>query len=160
MEIRPILEGIGQAWPGLRLKVICDRFPSLRHLPVLPCPWNEAREAVDVATADIGISWVPDDLWSRGKCSLKVLQYMAAGLPVIANPVGVHRDLVRHGDTGLLAESPNEWFEAVARLARDPALRRRLGQAGRRRVEKDFSVAAGAARWVGLLRRLAERRAA
>ena len=104
-----------------------------------------------MAAADVGISWVPDDLWSRGKCGLKVLQYMAAGLPVVANPVGVQADLVRHGETGFLARTPAEWVEALRRLGADPELRCRLGAAGRRRVEAEFSVEAGAARWLTLL---------
>jgi glycosyltransferase involved in cell wall biosynthesis len=157
---RPLLEGLGKAVPGLRLKLVCDRFLSLDHLPVLPCPWSEEAEAAAIAAADVGVSWVPDDLWSRGKCGLKVLQYMAAGLPVVANPVGVHTEMVRPGVTGFLAETRREWQEAVRRLAGDPALRRRLGQAGRRLVEQEYSVAAGARHWLRLLDRLHRRRQA
>jgi glycosyltransferase involved in cell wall biosynthesis len=149
--IRPLLEEIGRRCPGLCLKLICDRFLELQRLPVRACPWSEAGEATELAAADIGISWVPDDPWSRGKCGLKVLQYMAAGLPVVANPVGVQAELVRHGETGFLVETPEGWAAALGRLARDPALRRRFGAAGRRRLEKEYSVAAGAARWVTLL---------
>jgi glycosyltransferase involved in cell wall biosynthesis len=152
--VAPLLEELGQRIPGLRLKLLCDRSLSLRHLPVRFRPWSEAAEAAELAGADIGISWVPDDLWSRGKCGLKVLQYMAAGLPVVANPVGVHVEMVSHGATGFLAETPAQWVEAVGRLARDPGLRRRLGRAGRRRVESAYSVAAGADRWLALLERL------
>jgi glycosyltransferase involved in cell wall biosynthesis len=150
-SIRPLLEHLGERLPGLRLHLICDRFLHLQHLPVQPCPWSEATEAGDLAAADIGMSWVPDDLWSRGKCGLKVLQYMAAGLPVVANPVGVQAELVRPEETGLLADSPEEWVRAVGRLAADPALRQRLGEAGRRLVEREYSVASGAARWIALL---------
>src|SRR6185437_3790236 len=91
--ITPLLEEIGQSLPGLRLKLICDRFLELRGLAVRPCPWTESGEAAEIAGADIGISWIPDDLWSRGKCGLKVLQYMAAGLPVVCNPIGVHGEM-------------------------------------------------------------------
>lgn len=155
--IRPLLDDVGQRVPGLRLKLICDRFFSLTHLPVIECPWSEEREAAEIAAADIGISWVPDDLWSRGKCGLKVLQYMAAGLPVVANPVGVQAEMVRPGETGFLAETPGQWAEAIRLLAQDPDLRRRMGQAGRRLIETDFSVAAGAQRWITLLNRLQQR---
>jgi glycosyltransferase involved in cell wall biosynthesis len=151
---RPLLERLGQHRPGLRLKLICDRFLSLRHLPVVPCVWSEPGEAEALAAADIGISWVPDDLWSRGKCGLKVLQYMAAGLPVVANPVGVQAGLVRHGKTGFLAETPDQWLEAMCRLAHDPDLRRRMGRAGRGLVEKSYCRAEGASRWLAVLDRL------
>jgi glycosyltransferase involved in cell wall biosynthesis len=147
----PLLEQVGREVPGARLKLVSDRFLRLDHLPVIERPWGEAGEAGDIAAADVGISWVPDDLWSRGKCGLKVLQYMAAGLPVVANPVGVQAEMVRHGESGFLARTPAEWVAALRQLAADPDLRRRMGAAGRRRVEAEFSVETGAARWVGLL---------
>lgn len=153
-RIGPLLDRLGRRLPELTLKVICDRFPRLRDLPVRECPWNERDEARELAAADIGISWLPDDLWSRGKCTLKVLQYMAAGLPVIANPVGVHGHLVEHGRTGFLVTTPQQWVEAVRHLAADPALRRRMGEAGRRRVEAEFDVPVGAAGWISLLDRM------
>ncbi len=158
-QVRPLLEEIGKSVPGARLKLVCDRFLSLRSLPVVECPWSEAGEAEAIATADVGISWVPDDLWSRGKCGLKVLQYMAAGLPVVTNPVGVHREMVVPGENGYLAESPPEWVEALTRLSWDVALRQRLGQAGRARLEAEYSVEVGAARWLEVLSRLEQRAA-
>lgn len=152
--IAPLLNELGRSVPGLSLKVICDRFTSLAHLPVIPCPWSEATEAAELAAADVGVAWVPDDDWSRGKCGLKVLQYMAAGLPVVANPVGVHTEMVEDGRTGFLASTPAEWVDRVRRLAADPDLRRRLGGAGRAVVEERYSVAAGAAKWLEVLERL------
>jgi glycosyltransferase involved in cell wall biosynthesis len=149
--IRPMLEDLGQAWPGLRLKLICDRYFNLETMPVVHCRWSVVTEADELGRADIGLSWVPNDPWSQGKCGLKVLQYMAAGLPVIANPVGVQAEIVRHDETGFLATTPGEWSQAVGRLMHDPALRRCMGEAGRRRVEKEYSVATGAATLVKVL---------
>src|SRR5207244_2721992 len=94
---------IGRRCPGVVLKLICDKGLSLTHLPVELCSWSETTEATALAAADIGVSWLPDDAWSKGKCGLKVLQYMAAGLPVVANAVGVQTTLIRHGETGFLA---------------------------------------------------------
>src|SRR5205823_14020483 len=128
-RIAPTLEAVGAAIPAMSLKLICDRSLKLVHLPVELCPWSELTEAVELAAADIGIAGMPEDDWSRGKCGLKVLQYMAAGLPVIANPVGVHRNMVRHGENGLLAATDEEWIAAVRTLAGDPTLRRRMGRA-------------------------------
>ena len=133
------------------MKLICDRFLEFENLSVIRCPWSEKTEAEDLESADIGISWVPDDPWSRGKCGLKVLQYMAAGLPVVANPVGVQAEMVRHGETGFLCGSPDEWSAAIGRLSHDPLLRKRMGKAGRKRVESGFSVGVGATVWTNLL---------
>jgi glycosyltransferase involved in cell wall biosynthesis len=152
--IQPILERIGETNPRVRLKLICDRFLNLHHLPVIASLWSEATEAAELAGADIGISWIPDDPWSRGKCGLKMLQFMAAGLPVVANPVGVQCSMVRHNETGFLASTEDEWVEAVRLLAADPDLRRRMGAAGRRIVEERFSVPAGIQLWLALLRQI------
>ncbi|MDB5313208.1 MAG: mshA 8 [Gemmataceae bacterium] len=154
-QFAPTLSAIGKAVPGTRLKLICDRFIDVPHLPVDRCPWDEATEPVELAAASVGIAWVPDDPWSRGKCGLKVLQYQAAGLPVVANPVGVQTDFVRHGETGFRATTTDEWVTAVRRLAGDAEMGWRLGAAGRRQVEEEYSVAVGAARWVAALDRLA-----
>ncbi len=156
-KIAPLLEELGRTLPNLRLKLICDRFPRFQHLKVVPCQWTAATEAAELGIADIGISWIPDDLWSRGKCGLKVLQYMAAGLPVVANPVGVHPEMVQHGETGFLADTPAAWTAAIRALAADPSLRRRFGDAGRRRLESLYGVRAGANAWLAVLDSLDQR---
>ena len=65
---RPLFEALGQAIPNLRFKVICNRFPKYDHLPVDEVPWSVLTEAAELASADIGVGWVPDDPWSHGKC--------------------------------------------------------------------------------------------
>lgn len=153
-RIRATLDQVGKAIPALELKVICDRSLTLSHLPVQFCPWQEATEAAELADADIGISWLPDDGWSAGKCGLKLLQYMAAGLPVVANPVGLQAQLVRHGETGFLVNTPDDWENAARLLVADPDLRRRMGQAGRRLVEELYHVSLGEREWAKALRAL------
>ena len=151
----PTLSAIGRAVPGTRLKLICDRFAEFPDLTVERCVWDESTEASEIVSADVGIGWVPDDPWSRGKCGLKVLQYHAAGLPVIANAVGVQADFVRDGETGFRAATTDEWVNAVRALASDPALRARLGAAGRKQVEERYSVGAGGKLWVEAVARFA-----
>lgn len=136
----PMLAAAAEQLPGLELRVICNRFPTLGGVVVVPRQWSQATETAEVADADIGLSWLPDDTWSLGKCGLKVLQYMAAGLPVVANPVGMNREMVLHGETGFLAATREEWITAITRLASDPDLRRRMGTAGRTFVERHYSV--------------------
>ncbi|MGE0607147.1 MAG: glycosyltransferase family 4 protein [Pirellulales bacterium] len=145
------LAAAAERLPGLELRVICNRFPELRGISVVPRQWSMAGEAFELADADIGISWLPDDAWSQGKCGLKVLQYMAAGLPVIANPVGMNKEMVVHGKTGFLAATPAEWAEAAARLSQDLDLRRRMGAAGRETVSQLFSVERWAPRFAALI---------
>lgn len=124
----------------LRLKVVCDVFPDFPPLPVERTAWSEETEAADIASMDLGIMPLTDDEWSRGKCGLKALQYMAAGVPVVATPVGINADIVEDGVNGFWARSPEEWVERVLCLAADPGLRRRMGLAGRRTVEARYSL--------------------
>jgi glycosyltransferase involved in cell wall biosynthesis len=142
-----LFEAIGRYVPGVQLKVICDSFPTFERLPVMPVYWSESTEAHELAGADIGVSWLPDDLWSRGKCGLKILQYMAAGLPVVTNAIGVHSDMVEHGRSGFLVETKSDWIEAISALAADPELRRAMGRHGRQIVEERFSIS----RWATVL---------
>ncbi|MDZ4780117.1 MAG: glycosyltransferase [Planctomycetia bacterium] len=135
------LAAAADAIPGLGLRVICDRFPKLAGLPIRAVQWSRGSEATNIAAADIGINWLPDDPWSQGKCGLKVLQYMSAGLPVVGNPVGMNREMIVPGETGFLASTPEEWSEAVRQLAYCAALRRRMGAAARALVNARYSVA-------------------
>lgn len=153
VRFRDTLEQIGQSVPGVRLKLICDRPLTLQHLPVDFVPWCATTEAAALGGADIGISWLPADDWSRGKCGLKVLQYQAAGLPVVANPVGVQAEMVRTGQTGYLVQSGEEWVEAIRVLGRDGKLRRRMGRVGRRQVEQHYSVTVASQQWLNALAR-------
>lgn len=147
----PMLAAADHRLPGLELRVICNQFPRLESPRVVPRQWSMATEAAELADADVGISWLPDDPWSLGKCGLKVLQYMAAGLPVVANPVGMNREMVLDRKTGFLAETAEEWTQAIETLANNPDLRREMGQRGRQLVEKHYSVARWAPRFASLI---------
>ena len=153
-RFRHVLEAIGQSVPGVRLRLICDSFLQLDNLAIEACPWDAATEGERIAECDVGISWVPDDPWSRGKCGLKILQYQAAGLPVVTNPVGVHTDMVSHHKNGLLATEPEEWINAVRHLAAYPVTLKTYGDAAHEQVREKYSIPAGALLWISELQRL------
>jgi glycosyltransferase involved in cell wall biosynthesis len=146
-----MLERIGREVPNSRLRVIADRFPRFEALGVIGVEWSETSEVKELGRGDVGIAWVPDDLWSRGKCGLKVLQYMASGLPVLANPVGVHGEMVLHGETGILAETEDEWVDAARWMASDGERRREMGRLGCARVLERYSVNAWSREWVSTI---------
>ncbi len=129
--------------PGTRLRVIgAGDAPLVPGLEVEARTWAEATEVKDLRTADVGLAPLPDDPWTRGKCGLRLLQYLAASLPAVASPVGVQSGIVRDRETGRLAASEDEWAAALGDLLGDPEARRRLGAAGRALVEERYSVAA------------------
>jgi glycosyltransferase involved in cell wall biosynthesis len=103
-------------------------------------PWSEDTEVRAIQDMDIGVMPLSDTPWARGKCGYKLIQYMACGLPVVASPVGVNREIVEHGVNGFLAETDAEWRSAIETLLADAELRRRMGASGRRKVERQYSL--------------------
>jgi hypothetical protein len=128
--------------------VIADRFPRFQSLPVIERIWSEQTEASDIAEGDAGLAFMPDDVWSQGKCGLKILQYFAAAKPVVANPVGIHREMVIPGANGWLAELRDDWTGVINRLRSDKSERIAMGLAGRELATRAFSVQTWANRWV------------
>jgi len=116
-------------------------------------PWNRESEKDLLASFDIGIMPLPDGEWTRGKCGYKLLQYFAAGVPAIASPVGVNRDIV--GDErGILASSGDEWFEALELLVADAETRQEMGWNARQFVEAKYSYRYWAPHLAGMLKSL------
>jgi glycosyltransferase involved in cell wall biosynthesis len=104
--------------------------------------WSESAEVALLSECDCMLAPLGDGEFQRGKCGFKVIQGMAAALPVIASPVGVISEIIRHGENGFLAENSDECYQYLCALRRDPALRRRLGESARRTVEEFYSVSA------------------
>src|SRR5438105_7407095 len=114
------------------------RNPGVRRLEVREFALE--REQSDLEGFDIGILPEPDDDWTRGKGGYKALLYMAVGIPVVASRVGVNTDIVSDAETGFCVSTTEEWIAALRRLVADPALRERMGAAGRARVTERYSI--------------------
>ncbi len=115
-------------------------------------PWNEESQVASIQSFDVGIMPLPDTPFERGKCGYKLIQYMACGLPVIASPVGVNTRIIDQEKTGFLASSDQEWADSILALSKDPGLRSRLGNAGRQKVEREYSLQVTAPRLLNILR--------
>ena len=139
VQALPALEILAQRHPQLRLKIIADFDLETRHLVTLPVAWSEETEARELAASHIGIAPMPDNPWTRGKCALKVLQYMAAGLPVVASPAGVNADVVTDAENGYLSVTEDDWVNHLDALIGDETRRREFGARGRQRVLADYS---------------------
>lgn len=124
----------------VRLRVICSQPPHLPGVDVEFRAWDFDREVADLQDATIGVMPLEDTEWARGKCGLKLLQYLAVGVPSVASPVGVNRDIIVSGENGFLAATEQDWYERLDALCRQPQLRAQMGQAGRRTVEERYSL--------------------
>ena len=136
-----------------------DAPPIQRNgLRVVGRKWSEQTEAADLYDCDIGIAPFPNHGWTPWRCHGKVLQYMAAGLPVVASNIGILPEYVEHGVSGFLASHDQDWIDQLTRLIDDAALRLELGTAGRRKVEQQFNAEPWAAAYAQILRGAVERR--
>lgn len=133
----------------VRLTVVGGGPIDLPGVEVEIRPWSEASEAAEIRRFDIGVMPLTDSPWEQGKCGYKLIQYMACGVPVVASAVGANQRIVTDDVNGFLAADDVGWFRALDRLAIDPALRARLGAAGRARVVSDYCVQVTAPRVAG-----------
>jgi glycosyltransferase involved in cell wall biosynthesis len=135
---------------GGRMVVISERHDPalLPDVPVEHVTWSPDAEVAGLAAGHVGVMALADTPYNRGKCGFKLIQYMARAIPVVASPVGANRDIVRDGVDGFHAVTLADWEDRLRTLARDAALRRRLGAAARARVEADYSVSAVVPRYL------------
>lgn len=153
--LRPLLPGLFRRHPGLELHVVGARF-ACEGVRVIEHEWSLEGEVAVTASCDVGLAPLPDDLWARGKCGLKLLLYMSLGLPAVASHAGVHPEMVRDGVTGRLAATPEGFVAALDELLSDPAARQRIGAEARADVVARYSLTAVAPKLARLLHRAAE----
>ncbi|MBN1959304.1 MAG: glycosyltransferase family 4 protein [Deltaproteobacteria bacterium] len=120
--------------------VILSARPEQFAFPYELVMWQENKETEIISSFDIGIMPLRDTAFARGKCGLKLMQYMACGIPSVASPVGVNKQIIKHNENGLLATTADEWREALLSLLNDETLRQRLGQSARVTIEKKYSL--------------------
>lgn len=133
-RLRLIMIGDGPLRPAVQAELEDAGLASLAWLP---------GERQDVADIMRGLRLFALPSLAEG-ISNTILEAMASALPVIATDVGGNADLVLHGQTGFIvpAADPQAMAQRLVELASDPARAERLGQAGRQRVQDNFSMLA------------------
>lgn len=114
--------------------------------------WAFEREVEQLNQFDIAISPLADDEWAKGKCSTKLLQYMAAGLPTVSSRAGMNREVVEEGVDGFLAETTEEWFEKLSLLIEERSLRESMGERARQKILESYSLRVVSQRLGGILK--------
>lgn len=136
----------------LELRVISNLEFQLPGVTVRNVPWRLETQEAEIACFDVGIMPLPKNAWTEGKCSYKLLQYMAAGVPVVATDWGYNRTVVKVGANGFLADTPEEFCRHILRIGADAGLSRSMGEEARRLVGEEYSITAVAAKLAGILR--------
>jgi glycosyltransferase involved in cell wall biosynthesis len=139
----------------VNLLVVADRAPEFRKLPTSRVEfvrWTPQVDKSSVARMSIGVMPLKDSEWARGKCSYKMLCYMAAHLPVVVSPVGMNSEVLACGNIGYGASNTPEWIDSLSHLIENHSLRLAMGEAGRRVVESQFSLNQLAGQYAGVFR--------
>lgn len=136
---------------GVRFRLVGITSPQNLGEKVEYIPWTEDSEVNEIEKFDVGIMPLQDSLWEKGKCSYKLIQYFACGIPAIASPVGMNTEVVVPGENGFLARTEEEWLSAIQYLKNQKQVRHELGKAGRQKVERQYCLQVTAQQWVGVL---------
>jgi glycosyltransferase involved in cell wall biosynthesis len=141
--IEPALGEVLKRRSDVILRIVSDRRPEFRSIPgerLQFIPYDRDREVRDIQEMTIGIMPIEDSELSRGKCSFKMLLYMACRIPVVVSPFGMNREVLGQGEVGLGASDTDQWVECLESLLDDESERIRMGAEGRRVVLERYSV--------------------
>ena len=153
-SLEPAFETLRQRFPQVKLKIVSSDFYDSSALPLVKKTWKLEDENEDLVSFDIGVMPLSDDLWSKGKCGLKIIQYLSVGVPVVCTPVGINSDIVKDGENGFWATTHQEWVDRLSTLIQNPELRRRMGLKGIETVEKGYSLAVTSEKFLQVLQSL------
>jgi glycosyltransferase involved in cell wall biosynthesis len=129
--------------PRARLRVIADAAPRCLDLPVGQVefvPWSPETEVRAIQGLDIGIMPLLDTVWSRGKCSYKMLLYMSCGVPVVVSPIGMNSEVLNMGTVGAGASTTDDWVGALEEVLGNPQLAADMGRRAREVVLQSYSI--------------------
>lgn len=155
-SIEDAIKRVMVAYPSVVLKIVSDRPPNFKNLPndrVIFEIWTPQREVDAIREFTLGIMPLHDDLWARGKCSFKMLTYMAVGIPVVVSPVGMNLEILSRGNCGFAPSSLDDWFDAIASLLTHESNRVEMGVVGRHLVETIYSKAVIAPKLIELIKK-------
>jgi len=158
----PYLYGIENAlvrvleqYPNTKLRIVSDKSPNFKNLSLKRIEflqWNPEVEVSSLQSANIGIMPLEDSLWARGKCSYKMLTYMACGLPVVGSPVGMNKEILSLEKVGHSASGQDEWIDSLVHLLDDKNCSEQLGRNGRAFVESQYSLNAIAPKFAEIIK--------
>ncbi len=117
--------------------------------------WSSEKEAALIKEFDVGIMPLQDNIWERGKCGYKLIQYMGCGIPVVGTPIGVNKEIIQEGINGFQAENEQEWHEKLKFiiLSKDTEVWKNMGQNGRKIVEEKYTLQANQGKWLEIIKK-------
>jgi len=138
-EVIPVLKELEKNF-DFEFHVISNQDPEPDLKSYRFIKWKEESEIEDLAKFNIGIMPLPDTEWAKGKCGFKLIQYGAMGIPSIASPVGINKEIIEEGESGFLVREKKEWIEQLTLLINDENLRIEMGENAKKYITKNYSA--------------------
>lgn len=141
-EIESVILSVLKKFEDVNFKVVADKPPLFKSLPkerVVFEQWSADKEVEALQEFSIGIMPLEDSLWARGKCSFKMLTYMAVGIPVVVSPVGMNAQVLSHASCGFGPKNHDEWVNAISALLESSTLSESMGSVGRKIIEERYA---------------------
>ncbi|HEX5126440.1 MAG TPA: glycosyltransferase family 4 protein [Rhodocyclaceae bacterium] len=154
---KPLRE-VFQVLPQAKLRVICNQPPRFENFPADKLefvPWSRKIEVQSMQAAWVGLMPMPDTIWTRGKCSFKMLTYMSCGVPAVVSPWGMNREVLAQGEGAMGVPNDAQWAEILMYLLTSPERIAAMGEAGRATVLEHYSVDVLAVKLAEILREVA-----
>ena len=139
-ELIPFLEIANKKLGKIQLKIVADFLIHSDNLDIKNIRWSEETEIEELNKADIGIAPMPENNWTKGKCALKILQYMAAGLPVITSKAGVNGYVVVNNITGYVSDDYQEWVDLIEDAITNKKKLSLMGNKGKQIVREQYDI--------------------
>lgn len=146
------LRRLSKEYP-VELRVVSNSNLHLEGVKVTNIPWTLKGQAEEIAGFDIGVMPLPKNSYTEGKCSYKALQYMAAGVPVVATNWGYNNYVIEDRETGLLADNNEQFYDKLKLLIESPKLAKHIGDGGRAQIKQEFSIEVVGANLAMILKR-------
>jgi glycosyltransferase involved in cell wall biosynthesis len=140
------------ARPDVSVRLIGAQDFGLPEIPHIGQPWRAATEVEDLRQIDIGLLPLPLTPWTPHKFYLKLIQYMALGIPPVATPLGANPAVIDHGRTGFLAAEPRDWVELTTKLVEDAELRATMGAQAAAVARNRYTLQANSEKIIGAFR--------
>jgi glycosyltransferase involved in cell wall biosynthesis len=142
-DIEEALKRVLDNRSNVLLKIVSDKRPNFKKINnnrILFQLWNESIEFSSIAHSDIGIMPMSNTEWSKGKCSFKMLCYMASGLPVVCSPFGMNMEVLSKSNIGYGAISLDDWYDSLIDLIDNKSKRHLLGVNAKKVIKDNYSI--------------------
>ena len=142
-SIEPALQAVLERFPDVSLRIVSDQRPAFSIVSSARVDfqyWRPETEVAAIQDLSVGIMPLSDGPWERGKCSFKMLTYMAVGIPVVVSAVAMNNTILGKGNAGIAVRTTDEWVDALTLMLTHEARAHQMGSIGREIVEANYAA--------------------